>query len=100
MGAVSPRETVVRRRAIVTGMVQGVGFRWSAREQAHRLGVAGWARNRADGSVEVEVEGETEHVERMIEWLRSGPPGSAVDDVRVSEAVPDGDDAFRIRQTE
>ncbi len=81
-------------------MVQGVGFRWSARQEAHRLGVAGWARNRVDGSVEVEVEGDAARVERMIAWLRSGPPGSAVDAVRVSEAEPDGDDAFRIRQTE
>ncbi|WP_426624845.1 acylphosphatase [Leifsonia sp. McL0607] len=94
------RESIVRRRAVVTGMVQGVGFRWGAREEAHRLGVAGWARNRLDGSVEVEVEGEAGRVERMIAWLRSGPPGSAVDKVRVSEAEPDGDDAFRIRQTE
>jgi acylphosphatase len=78
-------------------MVQGVGFRWSAREQAGRLGVSGWARNRADGSVEVQVQGEPDAVERMIDWLRAGPPGSAVDDVRVTEAEPDGDDAFRIR---
>src|SRR5689334_22604922 len=99
MGAVTSRQTVVRRRAIVTGMVQGVGFRWSAREEAHRLGVSGWARNRSDGSVEVEVEGENDAVERMIGWLRSGPPGSAVDDVRVTEVQPDGDDAFRIRQS-
>jgi acylphosphatase len=81
-------------------MVQGVGFRWSAREEAHRLGVAGWARNRADGSVEVEVEGDAAQVERMLAWLRSGPPGSTVDDVQVSETQPDGDDAFRIRQSE
>ncbi len=100
MGAVNPRESIVRRRAVVTGMVQGVGFRWSAREQAHRLGVTGWARNRVDGSVEVEVEGEPASVERMVAWLRSGPPGSEVDAVRVSDAEPDGDDAFRIRQTE
>jgi acylphosphatase len=85
---------------VVIGAVQGVGFRWSAREEAHRLGVAGWARNRSDGSVEVEVEGEPARVDRMIEWLRTGPPGSRVDAVEVSDARPDGDDAFRIRQTE
>ncbi|WP_369962603.1 acylphosphatase [Leifsonia sp. EB34] len=96
----SSEETTIRRRAVVTGMVQGVGFRWSAREEARRLGVAGWARNRSDGSVEVEVEGAAADVERMIDWLRAGPPGSAVDDVRVSDAAPDGDDAFRIRQTD
>lgn len=83
----------------MTGTVQGVGFRWAAREQAQSIGVAGWARNRADGSVEVEVEGDPERVERMLAWLREGPPGSAVDGVEVSEAAPDGDDGFRIRQT-
>jgi acylphosphatase len=92
-------ERVIRRRAIVTGTVQGVGFRWAAREQAQRLGVAGWARNRADGSVELEVEGDPESVERMLAWLREGPDGSAVDGLDVSEAEPDGDDAFRIRTT-
>lgn len=100
MGAVTSRESIVRRRAVVTGTVQGVGFRWSTRAEAHRLGVTGWARNRSDGSVEVEVEGEPGHVALMIDWLRSGPPGSTVVDVRVTEAVPDGDDAFRIRLTE
>lgn len=83
----------------MTGTVQGVGFRWAAREQAQSIGVAGWARNRADGSVEVEVEGDPERVERMLAWLRQGPPGSAVEQVTVSEAAPDGDDGFRIRQT-
>jgi acylphosphatase len=83
----------------VAGAVQGVGFRWAAREQAQALGVAGWARNRADGSVEVEVEGDTERVERMLAWLREGPPGSAVERVDVAEIAPDGDDAFRIRHS-
>lgn len=100
MGGVSQEQTTIRRHAIVTGMVQGVGYRWSAREEARRLGLAGWARNRSDGSVEVEVEGEAASVDRILDWLRAGPPGSAVDDVRVSEAAPDGDDAFRIRQTD
>jgi acylphosphatase len=90
---------VIRRRAIVTGVVQGVGFRWSAREKAQELGVTGWARNRLDGTVETEIEGEPEAVERMLDWLRTGPPGSAVDRVDVAEATPDGDEAFRIRAT-
>lgn len=90
---------MVRKRAIVTGSVQGVGFRWSAREAAHRFGVAGFARNRADGSVEVEVEGDDDRVERMLAWLRTGLPGSDVREVAVTDATPDGDDAFRIRET-
>ncbi|WP_431245262.1 acylphosphatase [Leifsonia xyli] len=90
---------MIRRRATVTGGVQGVGFRWSARETAQRLGVTGWARNRLDGSVEAEVEGEPEQVDRMLDWLRTGPPGATVDGVEVADAEPQGDDAFRIRET-
>ncbi|WP_313543783.1 acylphosphatase [Leifsonia aquatica] len=90
---------MIRKRAIVTGAVQGVGFRWAAREQAQALGVAGWVRNRADGSVEVEVEGEPAAVDRMLAWLREGPPGSEVAGLDVTDAAPDGDDGFRIRQT-
>lgn len=90
---------MIRKRAIVNGTVQGVGFRWAAREQAQRLGVVGWARNRADGSVEAEVEGAPETVERMLAWLRQGPPGSAVTGVAVTDAAPEGDDGFRIRHT-
>ncbi len=91
---------MIRKRAIVTGDVQGVGFRWSARETARRLGVTGFARNRSDGTVEVEIEGEPDAVDRMLDWLRSGPPGARVTDVAVTDAAPDGDHAFRIRETQ
>ena len=83
----------------MTGGVQGVGFRWGAREAAQRLGVTGWARNRLDGSVEVELEGPPEQVDRMLDWLRTGPPGAAVSAVEVSDLPPTGDDAFRIHET-
>ena len=91
---------MIRVQAIVTGMVQGVGFRWSTREVAHRFGVVGFARNRHDGSVEVEIEGDTTQVDRMLDWLRTGPPGSRVTKVTVTELVPEGDDAFRIRESQ
>ena len=90
---------MIRRRAIVTGGVQGVGFRWSARQTAQHLGVTGWARNRRDGSVEAEIEGPPERVDEMLAWLRTGPPGASVDSVTVTEAEPTGDTAFRIRET-
>ena len=90
---------MIRKRAIVTGTVQGVGFRWSAREAARRFGVTGFARNRHDGTVELELEGTREAVDRMLAWLRTGPPGSEVADVAVTDATPDGDDAFRIRES-
>jgi acylphosphatase len=70
---------------LVRGRVQGVGFRWFVREAARDLGLAGWVRNRADGTVEVAAAGEPQMLERLRDMLRAGPTGasvSAVDDVR------------------
>jgi acylphosphatase len=75
-----------RVHAVVTGEVQGVGFRYSARARAQELGLAGWVRNLADGSVEVEAEGETGAVERMLAWLDRGPRAARVASVVVTEA--------------
>jgi acylphosphatase len=61
-------------RCLVAGRVQGVFFRASAREQALRLGLAGYARNYPDGRVEVLVCGEPDQVGQLREWLRNGPP--------------------------
>jgi acylphosphatase len=66
-------------------LVQGVGFRWYALNQAQRLGVAGWARNRADGSVEVVGLADAAVLGRFEEALRRGPPASLVEAVEVSE---------------
>lgn len=68
-------------RVEVRGRVQGVGFRWYARENARRLGLAGWVRNRDDGSVEVAASGAAQAVGRFLEDLRRGPAGARVDDV-------------------
>ena len=65
-------------RCLVGGRVQGVFFRASAREQAMRLGVTGYARNLPDGRVELLVCGESNAVGHLRDWLRSGPPGAAV----------------------
>ena len=72
-------------RAIrVDGRVQGVGFRASARREATRLGLAGFARNEADGSVAIEVEGDEAALEAFVAWCRVGPPGARVDRVEVA----------------
>ncbi len=71
----------VRAHAIVTGRVQGVGFRYTTVDAARRLGVHGWVRNRADGSVEVLAEGERPAVEDLVRFLHRGPPGAWVQDV-------------------
>jgi len=87
----------VRRRAVVRGRVQGVGFRWAAAAEAERLGIAGWVRNRFDGAVEAELEGEAAVTDLMLDWLRHGPPTAAVDGVEVVELEPTDEPGFRIR---
>lgn len=77
-----------RVRARVVGQVQGVGYRASAEANATSLGLSGWVRNEADGTVTVEIEGSERKVEAMIEWCRQGPPGARVDDVVVLKITP------------
>jgi acylphosphatase len=76
--------------AVVNGRVQGVGFRWSAMDAARRLGVVGWVRNAADGSVEVHAEGDPDALERFRAWLKKGPPAARVDSVSVRHLSPSG----------
>ena len=73
----------VARRFVISGRVQGVGFRWFAHDAARREGVTGWVRNLPDGRVEAHVEGEDEAVTRVERALRSGPPGARVQTVTV-----------------
>lgn len=68
---------------IITGRVQGVGFRYAMAARARARGVGGWVRNRGDGSVEAMVAGSTEQVEEMLAWSRQGPPGAWVEKVVV-----------------
>ena len=84
-------------RVIVTGRVQGVWYRDSCRDHARSEGVSGFARNRADGSVEIELEGPEPAVERMIAWCKVGPPRARVDAVAVDRMSPVGEAGFRIR---
>lgn len=84
-------------QVVVSGRVQGVGFRWSALERAEALGINGWVRNLSDGSVEVWAEGQTEAVAEMIAWLRHGPAWASVHQCRVSEQSSLGLSGFRVR---
>lgn len=76
--------------ARVRGRVQGVGFRWSAREAAKRLGLTGWVRNAEDGSVEVTAEGKADKLEAFAVWLHRGPLGARVDAVERRDRAPAG----------
>ena len=73
---------------LVTGKVQGVAFRAYAAREADRLGVAGWVRNRSDGTVHALVEGEEEAVESMLAWLRRGSPSARVHHLAVVDTDP------------
>lgn len=95
--AAAHTQAVVRRRAVVSGEVQGVGFRANARAEARRLGAGGFARNRSDGTVEVEIEGPDATVEAMLGWLRRGPRWASVDTVTVTEVEPRGSTSFDVR---
>ena len=72
-----------RIHVTVRGRVQGVYFRASTRDPARQLGLAGWVRNCADGSVELLAEGETVKLEQLVTWCHSGPRGAAISDVTV-----------------
>jgi acylphosphatase len=87
----------VSRRVIVQGGVQGVNFRDETRKQAEREGLAGWVANRDDGSVEAVFEGDSEAVERMVDWCRSGPSSADVDNVETSDEEPEGLSSFEVR---
>jgi acylphosphatase len=74
------------RRLVITGLVQGVGFRYAMAAQARLLGITGWVRNRRDGSVEAMIAGDAGQVAEMLVWSRIGPAGAAVDNVLVETA--------------
>ena len=76
----------VARRLAIRGLVQGVFYRESMRQEAARLGVTGWVRNRRDGSVEALVSGPVEAVDAIVAWCRRGPSDARVSGVEVSAA--------------
>ncbi len=89
---------MIARRVTVRGRVQGVFFRAWTREQADALGVAGWVRNCADGSVEAWLEGEAAAVGELVERMRCGPPAARVEEVEVEEAAAEALGRFEVRR--
>jgi acylphosphatase len=99
MGVVFDAPMTVTKHLLITGRVQGVGFRFYMERKARELGISGWVRNRRDGAVEAMVQGSSAAVETMIAWARRGPPSAVVAEVRVTDGS--GDFAtFEARPTE
>jgi acylphosphatase len=88
---------VIRRRLIVRGRVQGVGFRWFVARAARSRGLAGSAANRPDGTVEVVLEGEPDAVESLERLVREGPSGAQVNRVEAADEEPIGLSGFATR---
>lgn len=87
----------IRRRAVVSGRVQGVSFRAGVRDAARRAGADGWVRNLADGRVEAAFEGDPDAVSAALAFCRVGPPWADVSDVEVFDEGPEGLRGFEIR---
>jgi len=75
---------MITRRLLIEGLVQGVGYRAAMCDEAQRLGVTGWVRNRIDGRVEAIAQGTAEPIEHLIAWAHRGPPAARVRAVQVS----------------
>ena len=88
---------MIRMHVTVHGYVQAVGFRYSARAEAQRLGISGWVRNRSDGAVEAEIEGDPAAIDAILGWFDDGPPGAEVTSISTSDLPPTGERGFRIR---
>jgi acylphosphatase len=86
-----------RAHVVVRGRVQGVSFRWYARERANSLGLSGWIRNLHDGTVEAVFEGPRELVDSMVGWCGHGPRGAEVAGVDVGWEEPTGEAGFDVR---
>jgi acylphosphatase len=89
-------DSVVRRRVLVEGRVQGVWYRASAEREAVRLGLTGLARNLNDGRVEMVVEGDPSAVDAFVAWAKIGPPRAHVTGVTVEGEPPTGATNFRV----
>jgi acylphosphatase len=81
-------QPTTQARVVVYGRVQGVFFRMETQREARRCEVAGWVKNRRDGTVEALFQGEQPHVTAMVAWCHHGPAGARVDKVDVSWQVP------------
>ena len=87
---------MIRRRVVVHGRVQGVGYRYSVSRAARSRGVAGFARNLPDGTVEAVFEGEPQAVGALVDFCREGPRGAGVERMEISDEPPEGLAGFSV----
>lgn len=86
-------------KAIVSGSVQGVGFRMSTQSKARQIGVRGYVRNLANGDVEIVAAGEAERVDKLLQWTKSGPSSAVVNNLQVASITDDMEfEDFEIRR--
>lgn len=88
-----------RVQVIVSGDVQGVGYRYTMRMVAREAGVGGWVRNLRNGTVEAEFEGSDAQVDEVLAWMAEGPPGSHVSAAQVTDIPPTGATTFDVSPT-
>jgi len=86
-------------RLVISGRVQGVGYRLWAERAAAALGIAGWVRNRGDGSVELQATGTETAIDALIEACRQGPRAAIVTDIAITASEDDGSTGFGARPT-
>ncbi len=86
----------MRVHVLITGRVQGVGYRYHTQRLAVQLGLSGWVRNLPNGQVEAVFEGEQEAIHRIITWCHQGPPTATVDEVVATPEAPEGITGFQI----
>lgn len=88
---------MIRRRVVVHGSVQGVGFRYAVLRAAESRDVPGWVQNRGDGTVEAIFEGDPEAVDALVRWCERGPRGAEVERVEVFDEEPEGLRGFAVQ---
>lgn len=94
----SEHSNQIRAHVFVSGIVQGVGYRYSTAKKANQLGINGWVKNLQDGRVEAVFEGTPMNVEAMIRWCYEGSQGAVVEHVAVESEPPEGREGFEIKR--
>lgn len=93
----SPQQPI-HTHVLISGKVQGVGYRYFTKRKASQLNISGWVQNLPDGRVEAIFEGDREIVEKMINWCHEGSPSAVVQDVSVEYSELEGLQGFEVRR--